>query len=125
MKIQLNHSSCIWVASQIYGKNAIIPVEWQTISSKLPPNLSVFVKIFENIIFNKIYDFLLEERLSNPNQSKKFESPCDNVQKDIFLYGDSRLDRSKNEVIFVTTVTYIKNSEIFSGSPFEEIFLNE
>ena len=56
---------------------------------------------------------------------KKFESPCDNVQKDIFLYGDSRLDRRKNEVVFVTTLTYIKNSEIFSGSPLEEIFLNE
>ena len=31
--------------------------------------LPIFGKIFEKIIFNKIYHFLLEERLLNPNQS--------------------------------------------------------
>ena len=31
--------------------------------------LPIFGKIFEKIIFNKIYRFLLEERLLNPNQS--------------------------------------------------------
>ena len=31
--------------------------------------LPIFGKIFEKIIVNKIYHFLLEERLSNPNQS--------------------------------------------------------
>ena len=31
--------------------------------------LPIFGKIFEKIIFNKIYHFLSEERLSNPNQS--------------------------------------------------------
>ena len=30
--------------------------------------LPIFGKIFEKIIFNKIYPFLLEERLLNPNQ---------------------------------------------------------
>ena len=31
--------------------------------------LPIFGKIFEKIIFNKIYDFLLKEELLNPNQS--------------------------------------------------------
>ena len=31
--------------------------------------LPIFVKIFEKIIFNRIYNFLLEEDLLNPNQS--------------------------------------------------------
>ena len=31
--------------------------------------LPIFGKIFEKIIFNKIYHFLLEEKLLNPNQS--------------------------------------------------------
>ena len=38
---------------------------------KLPPNfsLTIFGKIFGKIIFNKFYQFLLGERLLNPNQS--------------------------------------------------------
>ena len=31
--------------------------------------LPIFGKIFEKIIFNRIYNFLLEEDLLNPNQS--------------------------------------------------------
>ena len=31
--------------------------------------LRIFGKIFEKIIFNRIYNFLLEEDLLNPNQS--------------------------------------------------------
>ena len=31
--------------------------------------LPIFDKIFEKVIFNRIYDFLLEEDLLNPNQS--------------------------------------------------------
>ena len=31
--------------------------------------LPIFGKIFEKIIFNKIYSFILEEKLLNPNQS--------------------------------------------------------
>ena len=31
--------------------------------------LPIFRKIFEKIIFNRIYNFLLEEDLVNPNQS--------------------------------------------------------
>ena len=33
------------------------------------PLLTIFGKIFEKIIFNKIYYFLMEEKLLNPNQS--------------------------------------------------------
>ena len=36
--------------------------------------LPIFGKIFEKIIFNKIYHRLLEERLLNPNQSGFFPS---------------------------------------------------
>ena len=33
------------------------------------PLLPIFGKIFEEIIFNRIYSFLLQEDLLNPNQS--------------------------------------------------------
>ena len=32
--------------------------------------MPIFRKIFENIIFNKIYNFLLDEKPLNPNQSR-------------------------------------------------------
>ena len=32
--------------------------------------MPIFRKIFENIIFNKIYNFLLDEKSLNPNQSR-------------------------------------------------------
>ena len=51
--------------------------------------------------------------------SDNFESLCDNVKKDVLLYADSLLDRNKNKVILDATLTYIKNSELFSGSLFE------
>ena len=48
-----------------------------------------------------------------------FESLSDKEKKDIFLYGDSHLDRIKNKFILEATLTYIKNSERFCGFLFE------
>ena len=48
-----------------------------------------------------------------------FESLSDNIKKEVLLYGDSRLDANKNKLILEATITYIKNSERFSGSLFE------
>ena len=42
-----------------------------------------------------------------------------NVKKDILLYGDSRLDGNKNKFILEATLTYIKNTDRFSGSIFD------
>ena len=49
----------------------IIPVHKRTTNNQLKPIpiLPIFGKVFEKIIFNKIYHFLLEERLLNPYQS--------------------------------------------------------
>jgi len=51
--------------------------------------------------------------------SDDFESLSDNNKKDVLLYGDSRLDENKNRTIIIATLTYIKNTERFSGSLFE------
>ena len=51
-----------------------------------------------------------------------FGSLPDKDKKYMLLYGDSRLDRIKNEFILEATLTYIKNSERFYGSPFEYKF---
>ena len=48
-----------------------------------------------------------------------FESLSDNIKKDIFLYGDSRLDNNKNKFILEATLNDIKTSERLSGSLFE------
>ena len=48
----------------IWKRSNIAPENYRPISL-----LSNFGKIFERTIFNKIYYFLLEERLLNPNQS--------------------------------------------------------
>ena len=50
---------------------------------------------------------------------ENFESCCDNVKKDILLYGDSRLDGNKNKFILEATLTYIKSTDRFSGSIFD------
>ena len=50
---------------------------------------------------------------------ENFESLSDNVKKDILLYGDSRLDGNKNNFILAATLTYIKNTDRFSGSIFD------
>ena len=48
-----------------------------------------------------------------------FESMSDNVKKNLPLYGDSRFDEVKNRFILEATITYIKDSERFSGYPFD------
>ena len=55
-------------------KSNIIPVhkknDKQLVENYGPISLlPIFDKIFEKVIFNRIYDFLLEEDLLNPNQS--------------------------------------------------------
>lgn len=40
----------------------------------------------------------------------------DNVKKNLLLYGDSRFDEVKNKFILEAAITYIKDSERFSGS---------
>ena len=49
-----------------------------------------------------------------------FESLSDIDKKEILLYGDPRLDSDKNRIIVEATLNYIKVSERFSGSLFEE-----
>ena len=58
----------------IWKKSNIIPAhkknDKQLVNNYRPISLlPIFGKIFEKIIFNKIYHFLLEEKLLNPNQS--------------------------------------------------------
>ena len=52
-------------------RSNIIPVHKKSDKQLVRPIslLPIIGKIFETIIFNKIYNFLLEERLLNPNQS--------------------------------------------------------
>ena len=64
-------SSCY---SDIWKRSNIIPVHKkngkQLVKNYWQISLSpIFGKIFEKIIFNKIYNFLLDEKLLNPNQS--------------------------------------------------------
>ena len=49
-----------------------------------------------------------------------FESFSDIDKNNILLYGDPRLDKNKNKIILEATLNYIKISERFSGSLFEE-----
>ena len=65
-------SSCCY--PDILKKSHIIPVhkknDKRLVNNYRPISLlPTFVKIFEKIIFNRIYDFLLKEELLNPNQS--------------------------------------------------------
>ena len=58
----------------IWKRSNIIPVhkknDKQLVKTYRPISLlPIFGKIFEKIIFNKIYYFLIEEKLLNPNQS--------------------------------------------------------
>ena len=47
-----------------------------------------------------------------------FESFSDNNERDILLYGDRRFDTNKIKIILESTITYIKNTDRFSGSLF-------
>ena len=48
-----------------------------------------------------------------------FESISDNVKKNVLLYGGSRFNEDKNRYILEATITYMKDSERFSGSLFD------
>ena len=68
-----SHYPDIWKRSNIisvHKKNDILLV----INYRPIYLLPIFGRIFENIIFNKIYNFLLEENLLNPNQHSFFPS---------------------------------------------------
>ena len=72
--ILLFRNSIKWFCyPDIWKKSNIIPVhkKWQTIGWNYRPTslFPIFGKIFGKIIFNRIYNFLLEEDLLNPNQS--------------------------------------------------------
>ena len=66
---------------------------------------------------------LFNHRIDLKNSVKSviinFESMTDNRKRDILLYGDSRFDENKNEIILEATLNCLKNSERFSGSLFE------
>ena len=58
----------------IWKRSNIIPVhkknDKRLVDSYRPISLlPIFGKIFEKIMFNRVYKFFLEERLLNPNQS--------------------------------------------------------
>ena len=53
------------------------------------------------------------------NVCDNFESMPDNVKKNVLLYGDFRFNEVKNRYILEATITYIKDSERFSGSLFD------
>ena len=42
-----------------------------------------------------------------------------NIKIDVLLFGDSRLEESKNKFILESTLSYIKCTERFSGSLFD------
>ena len=49
-----------------------------------------------------------------------FESLSDIDKKEILFYGDPRLYNNKNRIVVEATLNYIKVSERFCGSLFEE-----
>ena len=50
--------------------------------------------------------------------SDNFGSFSDNDKRDILLYGDTRFNINKNKFILESTITYIKNTDRFSGPLF-------
>ena len=60
---------------------------------------------------NHRYDVVNSVKSIIPN----FESWTNNNGIDILLYGDSRFDENKNEIILEATLNYLKNSERFPG----------
>ena len=48
-----------------------------------------------------------------------FEFLTDKSRIDILLYGDSRFDENKIQIILEATINYLKNSKRFSESLFE------
>ena len=73
--ILFQHSIKLSCYPDIWKKSNIIPAHKRKNNKRLVNNyrpislLPIFGKIFEKIIFNRIYIFLLKEELLNPNQS--------------------------------------------------------
>ena len=73
--ILFQHSIKLSCYPDIWKKSNIIPAHKRKNDKRLVNNyrpislLPIFGKIFEKIIFNRIYIFLLKEELLNPNQS--------------------------------------------------------
>ena len=54
-----------------------------------------------------------------------FYSMPDNVKEDLLLYRDSRFDENKKKFILKATINYIKNTERFSVSLFDQCFITD
>ena len=92
----------------IWKKSNIIPVhnknDKQLIQNYQPISLlPIFCKIFEKVAFNRIYNFLLNERLLNPNKS-----------------GFRPSDSCINQVLAITHEIF----ESFDCNPSLEVFLD-
>ena len=97
--------------------------------------LPTFGKIFEKIIFDKIYNFLLEERLLNPNQSGfcPFNSRVNQLTlevRSVFLDISKAFDKIWHEgLLYKLKSTGIsgefKNLENYLSGRFQRFFLNE
>ena len=91
--IKLSHYPDIWRKSNVipaHKKSDKQLIKNYRLSSLLP----LFGKIFEKVVFNRIYNFLLNERLLNPNQSRfRPSDSCINqvhaITHDIFKSFDS------------------------------------
>ena len=88
----------------------------------LNPLCSCSLEIEDTVPYHLHYHHFFQYRFDLMNSVKSFSdnfgSFSDNVKRDILLYGDSRFDISKNKQILEATITYIKNTERFSGSLF-------
>ena len=51
--------------------------------------------------------------------SENFNSFCDNVKKEVRLYGNPRVDESIYKFILEATLSYVKSTEKFHGSIFD------
>ena len=53
---------------------------------------------------------------------ENFNILSDNIKTDALLYGDPRLDGESNKIFLEATISYIKTSERFTGSIFDQNF---
>ena len=95
-------SSYYW---DIWKRSIIIPVhkknDKQLVTNYQPISLlPIFGRIFEKIIFNRIYNFLLEEKLLKPNQS-----------------GFRSSDSCVNQLLVITWSWSIEIFEVFDCNP--------
>ena len=71
--LSFENSTKSFCCTDIWKRSNIIPAhkmnDQQLVNNHRPISLlPIFGKIFEKIIFNKVYNFLLDEKLPNPNQ---------------------------------------------------------